>query len=727
MGDGDIHLRDYLRVVNKRRYTVYTFFVIVFSIFLIATFSMQPVYMASTKVLIEKRETSSLMLNYAYSPYDPEFYETQYQLIKSTSVARKVVDMLHLDRNYDYYFKDDGRGLSLVSGAVDWFKGLFATVFKMKGLEQSEQKQDVLALRADAIARMISKGIAVTPVKNSKIVEISFQSTNPELAKTITDTVAKAYIEEILDLNMSSSRYTLQWMTKKAEEERDRLEKSEKDLQRYVKDQNFVTLENKIAIVPQKMSELNSQLIRAEAKKKEMEVLYSKVKEISGNLDDAETLSVIASDPTLQSLRQQMLKAEEDITTLSQKYGKKHPTLIRAVEDLNGLKAKRKQEIKRIIQSIKNEYELARSNEASLQRMLSEAKGEALSLNEKYIEYEVIHREVETNRQLYEALIKKIKEQSLTEQIQTVNVSIIEKAETPRSPVKPRRGMNVLLGLVIGLFGGVGMAFFVDYLDNTIKLPEEAEARIGVPVFGMIPVVKSGGKSVEDMVMREPSSAFAENFKAIRTALLLSSAVRPPKRVLVTSAGPGEGKTTIAINLSIAVALSEYSVLLIDADLRKPRIHKVFGLSNAKGLSTCLAGTSAFDSIQEGPLPNLSIIPSGPIPPNPSELLSSNRLNEFVETLSEKFDIIICDSPPLLTVTDGLVLGRIVDGTLIVTRSGKTTYENVKRGLRFLHGRRRDDAESHVLGIIINALDIKKDDYSYYRYHNYYYSEEEKT
>jgi succinoglycan biosynthesis transport protein ExoP len=691
MEEREIHLRDYLRIIYKRKYTVYTFFIIVFVVVLIGTLSATPVYNASTKVLIEKVESSNLsVMSPFYMPYDPEFYETQYQLIKSTSVAQKVVKMLSLERVYESYFKDD--------------KKRFSTDENMS--------------KTNMLAGIISSGIAVTPVKNSKIVNISYMSTNPEFATLVANSVAKAYIEEILEMRMADARNAIEWMTKKAEEEKTKLEKSEMALQEYMRANDIVTLQNKIAITPEKLTEFNSQLIRAETKRKELESLYNKIKEIS--IKDAETIPAIASETTLQSLRGQILKSEQNIEELSKKYGKKHPAMIRAEEELNILNEKREQQVRRVIDSIKNEYELARSNEANLQRMLSSTKAEAQNLNEKFIQYGALTREVETSRQLYDALIKRIKEQGATEEIKTVNVWIVEKAERPAHPVKPKKSLNILLGIIVGLFGGVGLAFFFEYLDNTIKSPDDVETKLGIPVLGMVPFLDSKEKNIEDVLLKEPQSAFAENYKGIRTPILLSSAGRPPQNILITSMGPEEGKTVTSINLAIAIAQSEYPVLLIDSDLRKPRIHKIFGLDNSNGLSTYLAGVSPDINIVAGPVPNLSIIPSGPLPPNPSELLGSNRTNELIRVLNEKFDIIIWDSPPLMTVTDSLVLSKTLDVTIIVVRAGKTTYDIVRRGLKSL-----GDIKSHVLGVVINALDVKKSGYYYYKYYDYYYSSRE--
>ena len=698
MEEREIHLRDYLRTIYKRRYTVYTFFIIVFAVVLIGTLSTAPIYKATTAVLIEKVEPSNLSMMYPYYfSYDPAFYETQYQLIKSASVARKVVEMLDLEKTYESYFPDK--------------KGAFSNTDD--------------ATKVTTLANMISGNITVSPIKDSKIVNISYMSNSPEFAALVANSVAKAYISEILDMKMSYTRYALEWMSKKAEEEKSKLEKSERALQEYMRANDIVTLQDKIAITPEKLSEFNTQLIQAQTKRKELESLYQKV--VKGKITDAETIPAIASDPTIASLRGEVLKAEQNIEELAKKYGQKHPTMIRAREDLKTLKEKREQQIRRVIVSIKNEYELAKSKEEGLRAALSSSKAEALSLNEKFIQYGVLLREVETNRQLYDALIKRIKEQSVTEEIQTVNVWVVEKAQIPRKPVRPKKSLNILLGIIVGLFGGIGLTFFFDYLDNTIKSPDDVETRLGLAVLGMVPLLHAKEGNIEEIFLKKPQAAFSEHYKNLRTALLLSSASKPPQNILVTSMGPEEGKTVTSLNLALTIAESDYSVVLIDSDLRKPRIHTIFGLNNAKGLSTYLAGTSSSINIIKGPKENLSIITAGPLPPNPSELLGSHKLFELIRVLKERYNIIIWDSPPLMTVTDGLILSKVLDGTVIVTKAGKTTYDIVRRGLKAIKGRRSSDSESHVLGVVINAIDVKKSDYYYYKhyYHSYYSSKEE--
>lgn len=715
MEEQEIHIRDYLRILWKRKNTVIAFFYIVVMIVVTKTLLATPLYEASTRVLIEKSEPQNMSLvNSYYMPWDPEFYETQVQIVKSVAIAEKVVAMTDLVEKYDDYVTPSGTGFSLPS----FVKGLFS------GGDADGEEGDAAAPEVGgkvdspslALARMISGGLGVAPVKDSKVVTISFTSPSPELAALIVNTVIRAYMEELLEMRMSSSRYAIGWMSEKAKEEGDKVEKAERKLQAYMKASDIITLENRIAIVPQKLSELSVELTRAETKRKELEALYQKVAAFSGNLKDTESLPVVDSDPTLQALRKQTLEAEQNILELSKKFGEKHPAMKVARSDLAGLIDKRRVEVKRVVESIRNEFELARENEQSLRKRLTETKREALNLNEKFIQYEVLKRAVETNRQFYNALMTKTKEQSITEQIQSINVWVLEEAGMPQFPVSPRKYRNILLGIIVGLFGGVGMAFFVEYLDSTIRTAEEVEAKTGLPVLGIIPRMKEKGKKIEDVVLKEPRTHFGESYKALRTSILLSSADTPPKSILITSMVSGEGKTSTAINLAVATAMSNNKTLLIDGDLRKPNIHKVFGMKNLKGLSTYLAGVSDDDIVMESSVDNLDIITPGPVPPNPSELLSSKKLGALIEKLKKKYDIVIFDSAPILTVADSLVLSRNIDTTVVVVRSGSTTYDMVRRGVRTL-----TDIKAGILGIIINAYDEKHSGQYYYRYRDYYY------
>ena len=723
----EIHLRDYLKIVLKRRYTVYTFFGIVFALTIIVTFSVTPLYVASTKVLIEKNEPANLgAMNYYGYSYDPEFSETQYQLIRSFSVAQRVVRMLPMNRQREEGIASSGKSHNIFSGTYRWFSDLFSTILHLGGTSprpvpapQPVMSEREMSLKAYQLAKAISGSIVVTPVKNSKLVTISYMSPDPDLAADVVNTVAKAYIDEVLEIRMSSSQYAMKWLTEKAEEERARLKKSEMALQEYMKDKDIATLENKLTMVPEKVSEVATKLAVASTRRKELEALYSKIKDYASSPERAETIPVIAADPTVQSLRFQIVKAEQNVLELSNKYGQKHPAMVSAREDLNGLKERMKEQIRRAIDSIRNEYEISKASEDNLKQLAEQTKAETLRVSEKFIQYGVLKREAETSKELFDAIVKRIKEQGVTQDIQTVNVWVVEKAEVPKSPAKPNKTRNILLGIIVGLFGGIGLAMFIEYLDNTVKSPDEIEDRFGIPVLGLIELLKSEGGPIEDVVLKNPRALLAENYRVIRTNIVLSSPDSHPKNILVTSISAQEGKTATSVNLALVLAQSEHAVLLIDADLRRPRIHQIFGADNSTGLSTYLAGASDLRIIPAGPSGNLQIIPSGPVPPNPSELISSNRMKELLALLHEKFDFIIWDSPPLFMVAESLVLSKLLDGTVLVAKAGSTTYEDLNRGIKSIR-----DIESRILGVVINGIEHKETGRYYNRYYGHYYTSE---
>lgn len=427
----------------------------------------------------------------------------------------------------------------------------------------------------------------------------------------------------------------------------------------------------------------------------------------------------------MQSLRTEEIKIEKDSMEMSKKYGEKHPQMIRLREDLRALREKMSSESKRIITSIKNDYELAKARETGLRNSMAQGKGEAMVLSEKAIQYGALKREVESNQQLYDALLKRIKETSLIEEVKSFNIYIVDRAEIPKGPVRPRSFLNILLSIIVGAFGGVGIAFFLEYIDNTFKKPEDVEEKLALPLLGVVPYIKQTeipDGNFETITHTNQKSTISETYRALRTSILLSTP-EPVKSIVVTSSVEDEGKTSTAINLAITLAQMEKMVLLVDADLRKPKVHSVLGMDNSIGLSNFLARQVVQNMIKASEIPNLSIITAGPLPPNPSELLGSKRMKEFLDIVNEKFDIVVFDTAPLITVTDTTLLSDLVDGTILVIRSGRTTFDIAKRGVKLLR-----DINAKVLGVVLNSMDTAKEGYRYlYPYYYQYGSEKEKT
>ena len=704
-------LQDYFKVLHKRWQIVLAVTGGIFALVLLVTLFTTPVYEGTAQIIIERVELDNLTGSNKIQPQDPEFYTTQFQLIRSQAVARRVVEILGLDSGSAGLEKPGGpsrfiAGLKNIGG---WFfRGL-----KGGAASEADGPGDPNAWTAsDKVAKQILENVQVRPVQGSHITEVSYSSPNPEFAALVANTFVQAYLEKSLDMKMDATRRNLGWLTQKAEVERIKLQESEKKLQTYMEKNNLVSMEDRVSIIPEALTQLGRELISAESKTKEQKLLYDKVRAVSYDLDAAENVLSVSEGGALDVLRAQILQAEQMNMELSSKYGAKHPMMLKAVADLNILKDKRRQEISRIIQKIRNQYELALANENSIRGQLGQTKSTALGLNEKYVEYSVLKREIDTNRQLYDALLAKIKDQSVSGERQPVNIAIVESAKVPQKTVRPKVMLNLLLGLVLGLCGGVGGAFFIEHMDIRVKAAEDVAAVLGIPALGNITFNRVAG-SMKEIVRTSPRSEFAENYNALRTTLLMSAADLPPRHILISSSIAGEGKTTTATNLALTMAKSGSRVLLIDADLRKPTLHKVFKLGNQVGLSSYLAGSGDKSILNKGSHENLVIIPSGPIPPNPYDLLNSNRMAVLLESLGKDFDVIICDTPPILSVADSRVLCRFFDGMIVVSRAGLTTYPMVKKSIRMVQ-----EVKGKILGILANAVQTR--DQEYYAYYSNY-------
>jgi succinoglycan biosynthesis transport protein ExoP len=385
-----------------------------------------------------------------------------------------------------------------------------------------------------------------------------------------------------------------------------------------------------------------------------------------------------------------------------------------------------------MVLGIRSDYESSLRKEALLRQAFQQQKAKALEMKDKGIQYNILKREADTNRELYKGLLMRMKEAGVSAGITASNIQIVDPAELPTQPYKPNKRQNLLLAAVVGLFLGVGLAFFFEYLDNTIKTPEDLEQWARLPSFGMVPETSTnGGRGrlgkgvsypVELITYGHPKSMLSEAYRSIRTSILLSSPEKPPKMIAVTSPNPGEGKTTTVTNTAIALSQTGAQVLIIDADMRKPRVHKIFNHENGTGLSTFLSGHGDLESIiKKSEVPNLFYIPVGPIPPNPSELLGSNLFKKMLETLEARFDHILVDSPPVLGFADAIVLSSSVNGVILTVLGGKTPRWALQRAKEALQ-----QTNTKILGVVINRVDIRRSDYGYYYHYHSYYGEEGK-
>jgi len=731
MDEGEINLRDYLRVIMKHRWTIITFFAVVVITVTIYSFTATPIYEATTRLIIEKENPKVVSIQevMAVDASGTDYYQTQYKIIESRAVAREVIKRLHLDKSEEFFPKPKDDFISKLKRSItetiaywkDSISSLFNTGKATKDLEKYSPDSRLVSAFIERIK--------VKPIRNSRLVDVSFEARDPVLAARIVNTLAKAYIDQNLETKLRAVQDAVRWLHNRIEEERKKVEKAEQALLRYKEKYNIITdfSSDVEKITAQKLAKLNAQVVEAESRRVEAETRYKQALALVGTPDMLDSIPEVLNNELIGQIKSMEVELYKRMSELSKKYGQKHPKMVAIRSELKTLQKRKVQEINRVINSLRNEYMVALAREKSLKAAFAKQKKESLELNQKAIEYGVLKREAESARQMYELLIKRFKETSLTEDMKTGNIRVVDKAEVPKNPVRPRKKLNILLGAIVGLFLGIGMAFFFEYLDNTIKLPEDIRQYLKIPYLGPVPAFSYEGDSnpgekekLELITLYSPKSMASEAYRGIRTSILFSSADYTPQVILVSSSMPREGKTITSTNLAIAMAQAGSKVILLDCDMRRPKVHKIFGVQRDKGMSNILVGSCSFEEALVHPdIPNLDIVPCGPIPPNPAEIVGSNRMETLLKGLRKEYSHIIIDSPPIMAVTDGVVLAKFADGVVLVIRAGDTPREVIRNGIGQLQG-----VNARILGALLNGVDTGRDSYYYYQYYYYYYGED---
>jgi capsular exopolysaccharide synthesis family protein len=457
------------------------------------------------------------------------------------------------------------------------------------------------------------------------------------------------------------------------------------------------------------------------------EALYKQAKD-----KNSDSLPSILENKLIVDLKQAYIQLEAQYMKLSGTFKPDHPEMVRLKNQMEALQKRMDLEIGRIVGGIRNDYDLSLRRETLLRHAFDQQKARVMEMKERSIQYNILKREADTNKELYKGLLQRMKEAGVSSGLTVSNIQVVDQAEIPTGPYKPNKQLNLLLAAVVGLFLGIGLAFFFEYLDNTVKTPEDVEQLTRLPSFGMVPEIsyekrrrleKETTYPVELVTHRHPKSILSESYRNIRTSILLSFSEKPPKKIAITSPNPIEGKTTTVINTAIALSQTGAQVLIVDTDMRKPRIHHIFNGENGAGLSNFLSGHANLESIvKKTEVPNLYYIASGPVPPNPSELLGSNLFKSMMDSLGKRFDHIVLDSPPVLGFADSLILSSTVDGVILVVLGGKTPKETLQRAKEVLH-----QVNAKILGVVINRVDLQRGHYGYYYYrYHYYYGKEGK-
>ncbi len=697
----EIHLKDYLRVVFKRRWTVLAVFVAVVTTVAIVTFRQRPLYQAAAQLLIEKENPNILSIKEVMEldASNADYYQTQYRILQSRSLAQAVIARLGLAAHPEFAAARPAGAAAADPGA------------------------------AGALVDAFLARITIEPLRTTRLVNVRARSYDARLAAQVANTLAELYIEQNLRQKVDTTQQAGTWLSEQSAEARKKLEASEQALQRFNEANNVISLEERQSLVVQKLEELNSEITRARTGRIELETraqqLQSMRKAGSG-LEGLESMPQVIASPLIQTMKTDLAKLEAELADASKVYTPKHPKIVGLNTQVPALRRRIADEVNRIAQSVRNEYEVALKREQSLTAALEEQKRQVQQMNQLAITNGALKREVENNRRIFDVLMSREKETGLVGGLRTNNIRIVDRAEVPREPVSPRKARNLALGLIGGLIGGLGLAFFLEYLDDSIKDPDDLERYLQVPFLGPVPILqpKLAGERARDLLsLQEPRSVFAEAYRTVRTSLLFSSPDNPPRTIVVTSPGPQEGKSLTAVNLAVTLALTGNRVLLVDADLRRPRLHKVFGLQNAFGLSSLVGGESEVGgAIQKTQVPSLMVMTSGPVPPNPSELLGSARMGKLLELLGGKFDRVVLDCTPLIAVTDATVLASRADGVILVIKAGATSRRVLQRGVRQL-----EDVQARVIGAILNQVDVRKSTYYYspYYYAHYYGDDKE--
>jgi capsular exopolysaccharide synthesis family protein len=717
----EIDLRDLVDTLIRRKGVVFACLVICFSAVALYTFSVTPQFKAKGALRVSAQSDNLTKFDNVESSAlkTMEFQQTQVKLLQSEQLASRVIARMDLINNTAF-----NRNAKRSSGEAQ-AQGLFDT---LKTFIRPEEDRDTLNLLDEDAQNqiVIDKSLerfkamfSVSPVRNSELIDVSFSAVSPELAAEVANTVMDEFINMHMDSKLKASSNASKFLERQIEGAQIKLESSEVELQKFARGIGIVSLDPKLNMVMRQLEELNEALAKARSHRIAQEARYQQ----NLNVESGNLFQMVEND-LIQSLKNQQATLLAEYQQLGTTFKPGYPKMQQLKARMDELEARIETEKQAIIDSIRNDYETALKTEEYLAERAEEQTERAMTLEEKATQYRIFQREVETNKSIYQSLLQRAKEIEATVGALVTNIQIVDTARPPLYPFKPRVPLNLALGFVLGLLGGVGAAFLFEYFDNTIKNPDEMAERFGIPVLGLIPYDKQAVDDRKNMSMKfyaEPRSPVAEAFRTTMTSVRLSVADSPPKTILITSILPGAGKSSLSSNSCFSYLSEDEKCLLIDVDLRKPSLHHVFkdGM-RGKGLSSALSGMSSLDEvITTTEYPGLDFISSGPLPPNPAEMLSSKRMRELLQTVSQKYDRVILDGPPYQGFAEILVLANMVDGVILVSVEGNTPREGVKHFRRSV-----TNVGGRILGTIINKSGQRKgySSYSGYKYYSYNYN-----
>ncbi len=705
-------LWDYWPILLRYKWMILAVVLVSLAMGTVIALSTTPIFEAVGRIVINREGADAAGLKSAEASADSDddymvSVDTQTHVLQSDAIAKLVISKLSLDSNPAFA----GKGASAASPT---------------GAPLSANVPEIEPHREAGLVAKFHRALQISSIPRTRLLEIRFSSPDPVLAAKVVNTVIDTYIEQNYKTHFEATTRTSNWLTQQLSELQMKVEQSQEKLVRYQKEHGILGIDEKENIITSRLDELNRQLTAAEGDRMQKESVYR-----LASSGDPDLLSNLDPSSPLMKLRSQEVDLHRQRAEASVKFQPTYPKVEELDSEIAAVQADIKVEVNRVAEKYKKDYQAALEREKLLRASLENQKNEENELNESSIEYSLLKRDVESNRQLYEGLLQKLKEAGVMTGLRSSNVRIVDPASPPTAPSTPNIPRNLMMSLLVGLAGGVSLAFILESRDNTVHSLEQAQMITALPSLAFIPLASSPGRSLlrtprlsrttaASATALQPKSQMAEAYRALRTSILLSRTGQSAKVLMVTSALPQEGKTTTSVNLAIVLAQHDARVLLIEADMRRASISQVFGLEQPDvGLSTVLGRNTPIEAaIQPIPgIPNLSLLPAGPVPVNPAVLLGSSRMKDLLVNLKSRFDYVIIDTPPALSVTDSVLLSSLADAGLLVVRSGVTSKAALRRVCDVLA-----HVDARMMGVVLNAADAVESDRYYYgdRYHSYY-------
>lgn len=717
--DDEIDLLKLWLQIWRRKWSITALTLVVMMLTTLIVLNMTPIYRAVSTLLIEQRTARAVSIEEVYGiEGGNEYLQTQFELLKSRALAERVVTQLRLFEHPEFDPRQQDRSMF---DPRQWFADFnwrsLLPLTLPEDLEPSEPSEGEIF---DAVVRSFMERTNVSPLNRTQLVRIEVDMADRDMAAMAANAIADGYIESQLEARMDMNTTATVWMNERLVELRQKLQESERRLQEFREQENLVDLEGITTVSANELARVGDRLADARRARSEAESSYNQIASLRhAGWERLLSAPAVMRDPLVQEFRTDEARARSRVDELSRRYGPKHPQMVAAQTELLSATVALQGQVQEVVNSIERNYQLAVANERSLESSFQLNRSEIQEITRQEFRLRELDREVETNRQLYETFLTRLKETSATQDFDAVNARIVDRAVAPLNPVKPKKTLIVLIAGLLAGFIGVGLALLLDMLNNTFKNSQDVENQLNLPVLGITPLLKGRSEyKLAHSFADEEDKAFSESIRTIRTSVVLTGMESNQKVILVTSSVPGEGKSTVAANL--ASSLSQLGkVILVDADLRRPSLRRRFELAvGVPGVANVVAGTAQLADCLVPVSDGFDLIHAGTVPPNPQELLSSPRFAELIEQLRESYDHVIIDSPPALAVSDSILLAKLADSVIYVIKSLATSIPMVQRGVGGLLQR-----NAPISGVVLNQVDLKKAErmgYSYGGYYDYY-------